>query len=160
MKVHNPQDVVALRCWCSVCQCMRRRGLKQLHPTSRAKLWGCPTQPGWGRAVSPVDSRVMVVSASQRRRQAMARTTMVLIDRPRTQAAMLSQLPRDVAQRVAMVVARALTRLMGSRPPTLAMGPASSQQNLGKLRQQFSEQQLWAAPGWGCGPQQCTTARL
>lgn len=76
------------------------------------------------RAISPMDSRVTVVTASHRTPQAMARAAMVLMDRPRTQAMALSQLPRDMAQRVAMA-ARVLNLLMGSSPPTLAM--ASSQ---------------------------------
>lgn len=85
-----------------------------------------PTPPSLGRvipsrAVSPMDSKVMVATASQGILQAMARAPMVLMDRPRTQAMALSQLPRDMAQLVAMVVARVLSHLMGSSP-TLAMG--------------------------------------
>lgn len=89
-----------------------------------------PTPPSLGRAIpsraiNPMDSRVTVVTASQRTLQAMARAAMVLLmDRPRTVMA-LSQLPRDMAQLVAMAVARVLNHLTGSSPPTLAM--ASSQ---------------------------------
>lgn len=90
-----------------------------------------PTPPSLGRAIpsratSPTDSRVTAVTASQRTLQAMARAAMaVLMDRPRTQAMAHSQLPRDMAQLVAMVVARVLNRLTGSSLHTLAM--ASSQ---------------------------------
>lgn len=74
------------------------------------------------RAVSPTDSRVTVVTASQQILQAMARAAIVLLmDRPRTQATALSQLPRDMAQLVAMAAARVPSHLMGSSPPTLAM---------------------------------------
>ena len=73
-----------------------------------------------------MDSRVTVAAASQRTLQAMARAAMVvLMDRPRTQAMAHSQLPRDMAQLVAMAVAKVLSRLTGSSPHTLAM--ASSQ---------------------------------
>lgn len=76
------------------------------------------------RAISPMDSRVTVVMASQTL-QAMARAAMVLLmDRPRTAMA-LSQLPKDMAQLVAMAVARVLSHLMGNSPLILAM--ASSQ---------------------------------
>lgn len=67
-----------------------------------------------------MDSRVTVVTASQRTLPAMARAAMALTDRPRTAIA-LSQLPRAMAQRVAMVAARVLSRLTGSSLPTLAM---------------------------------------
>lgn len=85
-----------------------------------------PTPPSLGRAipsraVSRTDSRVTVVMASQTL-QAMVRAAMVVLtDRPKTQAIALSQLPRDMAQLVVMVVARVLNRLMGSSLPTLAM---------------------------------------
>lgn len=84
-----------------------------------------PTPPSLGRAipsraVSRTDSRVTVVMASQTL-QAMVRAAMVVLtDRPKTAIA-LSQLPRDMAQLVVMVVARVLNRLMGSSLPTLAM---------------------------------------
>ena len=88
-----------------------------------------PTPPSLGRfilsrAISPMDSRVMVATASQGTLQAVARAPIVLMDRPGTQAMALSQLPRDMAQLVAMLVARVLSHLMHSSP-TLAM--ASSQ---------------------------------
>lgn len=90
-----------------------------------------PTPPSLGRAIpsraiSPMDSRVTVVTVSQQTLQATARAAMVLLmDRPRTQAMALSQLPRDMAQLVAMAVARVLSHLMGNSPLILAM--ASSQ---------------------------------
>jgi hypothetical protein len=72
-----------------------------------------------------MDSRVTVVMASQQI-QGMARAAMdLLMDRLRTQAIALSQLPRDMAPLEAMAVARVPSHLMGSSPPTLAM--ASSQ---------------------------------
>lgn len=89
-----------------------------------------PTPPSLGRAIpsraiSPMDSRVTVVTVSQQTLQATARAAMVLLmDRPRTAMA-LSQLPRDMAQLVAMAVARVLSHLMGNSPLILAM--ASSQ---------------------------------
>lgn len=73
------------------------------------------------RAISPMDSRVTVVTASQRTLPATARAAMAPTGRPRTQAITLSQLPRDMAQQVAMAVARVLSRLTGSSLPTLAM---------------------------------------
>lgn len=86
-----------------------------------------PTPPSLGRAIpsraiNPMDSRVTAVTVSQQTLQAMARAAMVLLmDRPRTQAMALSQLPRDMAQLVDMAVARVLSRLTGSSPPTLGM---------------------------------------
>lgn len=84
-----------------------------------------PIPPSLGRvipsrATSPMDSRVTAVTASLGTLQAMARAPMVLTDRPRTQAMAPSQLPRDMAQPVAMAVARVLSHLTGSSP-TLAM---------------------------------------
>lgn len=68
-----------------------------------------------------MDSRVTVVMASQQILQAMARAVMVLLmDRPKTQAMALSQLPRDMAPLVAMAVARVPNHLMGSSRPILA----------------------------------------
>lgn len=85
-----------------------------------------PTPPSLGRAtpsraVSPMDSRVTVVMASQTL-QAMARAaTVLLTDRHRTQAMALSQLPRVMAPLVAMAVARVPSHRMGSSPLILAM---------------------------------------
>ncbi|XP_059548155.1 RNA-binding protein FUS isoform X4 [Myotis daubentonii] len=85
-----------------------------------------PTPPSLGKAIpsraaSPMDSRVTVATASLGTPQAMARAPMVLTDRPRTQAMAPSQLPRVMAQPVAMVVARVLSHLMGSSPtPAMA----------------------------------------
>uniref|UniRef100_A0A8C0M377 RNA-binding protein FUS n=1 Tax=Canis lupus familiaris TaxID=9615 RepID=A0A8C0M377_CANLF len=99
-------------------------------PNKQPKAMG-PTPPSLGRAIpsraiSPMDSRVTVVTVSQQTLQATARAAMVLLmDRPRTQAMALSQLPRDMAQLVAMAVARVLSHLMGNSPLILAM--ASSQ---------------------------------
>ena len=77
------------------------------------------------RAISLMGSRVMVATASLQTLWAMARAaTIVRTDRPRTAMAH-SQLPRDMAQLVAMAVARVLSRLRGNSLRTLAM--ASSQ---------------------------------
>ena len=89
-----------------------------------------PTQLSLGRAtpsraISLMGSRVMVATASLQTLWAMARAaTIVRTDRPRTAMAH-SQLPRDMAQLVAMAVARVLSRLRGNSLRTLAM--ASSQ---------------------------------
>ncbi|EHB03809.1 RNA-binding protein FUS [Heterocephalus glaber] len=69
-----------------------------------------------------MDSRVTVVMASQQILQAMAKAaTVPLMDRLRTQAMALSQLPRVMAPLVAMAVARVPSHHMGSSPLTLAM---------------------------------------
>lgn len=74
------------------------------------------------RAISPMDSRVTVVMASQQTLRAMARAAIVLLtDRLRTQAMALSQLPKVMAPLVAMAVARVPSHLMGSSPLILAM---------------------------------------
>ncbi|KAF3832003.1 hypothetical protein GH733_000815 [Mirounga leonina] len=82
------------------------------------------TQPGQGysqQSVSPTDSRVTVVTASQQTLQATAR--------PRTQAMALSQVPRDMAQPVTMAVARVLSHLTGNKQssyPGYGQQPAPS----------------------------------
>lgn len=71
-------------------------------------------------------SRVIVAMASQLILQDTVRAAMVLLmDRPKTQAMALSQLPRDMVPLEAMAAAKVPSRLMVSSPPTLAM--ASSQ---------------------------------
>ena len=111
--------------------CARARTWPQTTiPNKQPKATG-PTHLSLGRAtpsraVSPTGSRVTVATASLQTLRAMARAAMVvLMDRPRTQAMARSQLPRDMAQLVAMAVARVLSHLTGNSPRTLAM--ASSQ---------------------------------
>lgn len=111
--------------------CARARTWPQTTiPNKQPKAMG-PTQLSLGkathsRAVNPTGSRVTVATASLQTLRAMARAaTVVLTDRPRIQATARSQLPRDMAQLVAMAVARVLSRLTGNSLRTLAM--ASSQ---------------------------------
>lgn len=74
------------------------------------------------RAINPMASRVTVVMANQLTLQDTARAAMALLmDRPKTQAMALSQLPRDMVPLEAMAAARVPNLLMGSSPPTLAM---------------------------------------
>lgn len=74
------------------------------------------------RAISPMASRVTVVMANQLTLQDTARAAMVLLmDRPKTQAMELSQLPRDMVLLEAMAAAKVPNLLTGSSPLTLAM---------------------------------------
>lgn len=108
-------------------RCARARTwLQTTIPNKQLKATG-PILPSLGRAtpnraVSPMANRVTVVMASQLTLQDTARAAMVLLmDRPKTQAMELSQLPRDMVPLEAMAAAKVHNLLMGSSPPTLAM---------------------------------------
>lgn len=78
------------------------------------------------RAVSPMVNRATVVMANQLIPQAMVRAAMAPpMDKLRAQAMVLSQLPKDMVQPVAMAAARVPNLLMVSNHPILAI--ASSQ---------------------------------
>jgi hypothetical protein len=87
-------------------------------PNKQLKATG-PILPSLGRATP---NRAISPMANQLTLQDTARSAMVpLLDRPKTQAMELSQLPRDMVPLEAMAAAKVPNLLMGSSPPTLAM---------------------------------------
>lgn len=76
------------------------------------------------RAISPMDSKVTVVTASQRHFRLWPEQ-LGSYGRPRTQAGALSQFPSDVARQVAMAD-EVLNHLTGSSPPPWLWPEASS----------------------------------